>query len=155
MNLSLQKTRKSVESYHCPYGCHYIFLYQGAAQISPNSVSVHLNILKKIRGKIERRITQNKRYKNKTQKKKYKKRRKRYKNYKKKSQQKRTYNKSFTPLSKKTNKAVNLNKTLILPTLIHSVDGTLMVLIDPLSNNPQSTLSSDHSKGKKFLHRPY
>ena len=104
----------------------------------------------KDKGKNERRITQNKRYKNKTQKKKYKKRRKRYKNYKKKSQQKRTYNKSFTPLSKKPNKAVNLNKTLILPTLIHSVDGTLMVLIDPLSNNPQSTLSSDPLKEKNF-----
>jgi len=102
----------------------------------------------KDKGKIERRITKNKRYKNKIQKQKYKKRRIRNKNYKKKSQQKRIYNKSFIPLSKKPNKAVNLGKTLILPTLIHSVDGTLMVLIDPLSNNP--TLSSDPLKEKHF-----
>ena len=104
----------------------------------------------KDKGKIERRITQNKRYKNKNQKKNYKKRRNKNKNYKKKSQQKRIYNKSLIPLSKKPNKAVNLNKALILPTLIHSFDGTLMVLIDPLSNNPQSTLSSDPLTKKKF-----
>jgi len=100
--------------------------------------------------KIERRITQNKRYKNKTQKKKHKKRREKYKNYKKKSQQKRIYSKNFIPLLKKPNKAINLNKTLILPTLIHSVDGTLMVLVDPLSNNPQSKFPSDSLKEKNF-----
>ena len=104
----------------------------------------------KDKGKNERRITQNKRYQNKTQKKNYKKRRNKYKNYKKKLHQKRIYNKNFIPLSKKTNKTVNLNKTIILPTLIHSVDGTLMVLIDPLSNNPQSTLPSDSLNEKKF-----
>ena len=104
----------------------------------------------KDKGKNERRITQNKRYQNKTKKKNYKKRRNKYKNYKKKLQQKRIYNKNFIPLSKKQNKTVNLNKIIILPTLIHSVDGTLMVLIDPLSNNPQSTLPSDSLNEKKF-----
>ena len=104
----------------------------------------------KDKGKIERRITKNKRYKNKIQKKIYKKRRKKNKNYKKKSQHKRIYNKSFIPLSKKPNKAVNLDKALILPTLIHSFDGTLMVLIDPLSNNPQSKFPSDPLKEKNF-----
>ena len=88
----------------------------------------------KDKGKIERRLAQYKRYKN--------------KNYKKKLHKKTTYKKSFISPSKKLNKAINPDKALILPTLIHSVDGTLMVLIDPLSNNP--TLSSDPLKEKKF-----